>query len=335
MDVFCSVIVPMYNEEEVIEHTYTRLKQVMDCTGENYEIIFVNDGSRDRTEEIVKSICRSDPHVRLIQFSRNFGHQVAISAGMDYASGQSVVIIDADLQDPPEIILEMIDKWQEGYQVVYGRRLMRKGESVFKKVTAKLFYRVLGKLTQVDIPLDTGDFRLIDRQVCDVMKGLKEKNRFVRGLIGWAGFRQTSVEYVREERFAGVTKYPLRKMISFAADGITSFSHKPLKIASYIGVTLSLSSFVYLFVVLLQKWMELGTVPGWASIVAINLFFNGIVLMLLGVMGEYIGRIYDESKDRPLYIVREALGYDSRDKRSVESSYASEEMRDQIEGYVG
>ncbi|MBA9088388.1 dolichol-phosphate mannosyltransferase [Fontibacillus solani] len=335
MDVFCSVIVPMYNEEEVIEHTYTRLKQVMDCTGENYEIIFVNDGSRDRTEEIVKPISRSDPHVRLIQFSRNFGHQVAISAGMDYASGQSVVIIDADLQDPPEIILEMIDKWQEGYQVVYGRRLMRKGESVFKKVTAKLFYRVLGKLTQVDIPLDTGDFRLIDRQVCDVMKGLKEKNRFIRGLVGWAGFRQTSVEYVREERFAGVTKYPLRKMISFAADGITSFSHKPLKIASYIGVTLSLSSFVYLFVVLLQKWMELGTVPGWASIVAINLFFNGIVLMLLGVMGEYIGRIYDESKDRPLYIVREALGYHSRDNRSVESSYASEEMRDQIEGYVG
>lgn len=336
MDVFCSVIVPMYNEEEVIEHTYTRLKQVMECTGENYEIIFVNDGSRDRTEEIVKSICRRDPNVRLIQFSRNFGHQVAISAGMDYATGQSVVIIDADLQDPPEIILEMIEKWREGYQVVYGKRLMRKGESAFKKVTAKLFYRVLGRLTQVDIPLDTGDFRLIDRQVCDVMKGLKEKNRFVRGLIGWAGFRQTSVEYVREERFAGVTKYPLRKMISFAADGITSFSYKPLKMASYIGVALSLSSFVYLFVVLIQKWMELGTVPGWASIVAINLFFNGIVLMLLGVMGEYIGRIYDESKDRPLYIVREALGYQSsREHRSIESAYGSEEMRDQIEGFAG
>lgn len=335
MDIFCSVIVPMYNEEEVIEHTYVRLKQVMDCTGENYEIIFINDGSYDRTGEIVKFICKSDPQVRLIEFSRNFGHQVAISAGMDYASGQSIVIIDADLQDPPEIILEMIEKWRDGYEVVYGKRSMRKGESAFKKVTAKLFYRVLGKLTNVHIPLDTGDFRLIDRKVCDVMKGLKERNRFIRGLVGWVGFRQTSVEYVREERFAGVTKYPLRKMLSFAVDGITSFSHKPLKIASYIGVVLSLSSFIYLFVVLLQKWLELGTVPGWASIVAINLFFNGIVLMLLGVMGEYIGRIYDESKDRPLYIVREAVGYRSVKDHSIETLHGSDEMRDPLEGYVG
>lgn len=335
MDIFCSVIVPMYNEEEVIEHTYFRLKQVMDCTGENYEIIFINDGSYDRTREIVKSICISDPQVRLVEFSRNFGHQVAISAGMDYAAGQSVVIIDADLQDPPEIILEMIEKWRDGYEVVYGKRSMRKGESAFKKVTAKLFYRVLGKLTNVHIPLDTGDFRLIDRKVCDVMKGLKERNRFIRGLVGWVGFRQTSVEYVREERFAGVTKYPLRKMVSFAVDGITSFSHKPLKIASYIGVVLSLSSFIYLFVVLFQKWLELGTIPGWASIVAINLFFNGIVLMLLGVMGEYIGRIYDESKDRPLYIVREALGYRSLKDHSIEALHGSDEMRDPLEGYVG
>ncbi|MNJ50211.1 hypothetical protein D3C77_454740 [compost metagenome] len=255
---------------------------------------------------------------------------------MDYASGRCVVIIDADLQDPPELILEMISKWKEGYEVVYGKRLKRKGESVFKKTTAMLFYRLLGSMTQVDIPLDTGDFRLIDRKVCDVMKSLKEKNRFVRGLVGWAGFRQTSVEYVRDERFAGVTKYPLRKMISFAADGITSFSHKPLKIASYIGVILSLSSFIYLFVVLFQKWFELGTVPGWASIVAINLFFNGIVLMLLGVMGEYIGRIYDESKARPLYIVRDTLGFQSQgESASVKPSYVSDGMREQVEEYAG
>lgn len=337
MPIGCSVIVPMFNEEEVIEHTYNRLKRVMDCSEEDYELIFVNDGSVDRTAEIVEAICRRDPKVRLIQFSRNFGHQIAISAGMDYAAGQSIVIIDADLQDPPEVILEMLDKWREGYEVVYGKRMKRKGETVFKKVTAKMFYRLLGKMTQVDIPLDTGDFRLIDRKVCDVLKGLKEKNRFVRGLVGWAGFRQTRVEYVREERFAGVTKYPLRKMLRFAADGITSFSHKPLKIASYVGFVLSFSSFVYLFVVLLQKWLELGMVPGWASIVAINLFFNGIVLMLLGVMGEYIGRIYDETKDRPLYIVREKVGfeYDDNHVSGKQSPYLEERLREQVEEYAG
>ncbi|MNJ33669.1 hypothetical protein D3C77_283570 [compost metagenome] len=336
MNICCSVVVPMFNEEEVIEHTYYRLKKVMDCVEEGYEIIFVNDGSRDSTVQIVQDICKKDSNVKLIQFSRNFGHQVAISAGMDYASGGCVVIIDADLQDPPELILEMLSKWREGYEVVYGKRIKRKGESVFKKTTALLFYRLLGSMTQVDIPLDTGDFRLIDRKVCDVMKSLKEKNRFVRGLVGWAGFRQTSIEYVRDERYAGVTKYPLRKMISFAVDGITSFSHKPLKIASYIGVMLSLSSFIYLFVVLIQKWFELGTVPGWASIVAINLFFNGIVLMLLGVMGEYIGRIYDESKDRPLYIVREITGFQREGAGSVaQSSYAAEGMREQVEEYAG
>ncbi|MEF2966095.1 glycosyltransferase family 2 protein [Paenibacillus sp. M1] len=337
MAIGCSVIVPMFNEEEVIEHTYTRLKRVMDVTGEDYELIFVNDGSSDRTAEIVEAIVRRDAHVRVIHFSRNFGHQVAISAGMDYAAGQSVVIIDADLQDPPEIILEMLDKWKEGYEVVYGRRIKRKGETVFKKTTALLFYRVLGRLTQVDIPLDTGDFRLIDRKVCDVLKGLKEKNRFVRGLVGWAGFRQTQVEYVREERYAGVTKYPLRKMLRFAADGITSFSHKPLKIASYVGFVLSLTSFVYLFVVLLQKWLAFGTVPGWASIVAINLFFNGIVLMLLGVMGEYIGRIYDETKERPLYIVRDKAGFEFADGGylSQNSSTAEGDLRERAEEYAG
>lgn len=304
-----SIIVPMYNEQEVIHHTYAKLKEVMDGYGEPYELVFVNDGSRDQTVEIVEAICQEDNHVKLVNFSRNFGHQIAITAGMDYAQGEAIIIIDADLQDPPEVMLEMIEKWKEGYEVVYGKRLKRKGESAFKKITAMLFYRTMRSMTNFDIPMDTGDFRLIDRKVCDVLRGLKEKNRFVRGLVSWVGFRQTMVEYVREERFAGETKYPLKKMISFALDGITSFSYKPLKIATYIGFALSASSFVYLLVVLCQRLFTSTTQPGWTTIVAINLLFNGIILMLLGLIGEYIGRIYDESKNRPLYIVREARGF--------------------------
>jgi len=316
-----SVIVPMYNEEEVIEYTYERLKLVMDNTNEAYELIFVNDGSKDRTVELISMICDFDPNVRLINFSRNFGHQIAISAGMDYAQGDAIIVIDADLQDPPEVIIDMIAKWKEGFEVVYGKRLKRKGETMFKKMTAKLFYRTLRSLTNVDIPVDTGDFRLIDRKVCDVLRGLKEKNRFVRGLVSWIGFNQTMVEYEREERFAGETKYPLKKMIAFAIDGITSFSYKPLKIATYIGFTLSITSFLYLLVVIFQKLFTGTTIAGWASIVAVNLLFNGIILMLLGIIGEYIGRIYDESKNRPLYIVREAQGFPVKeDNQSTDNS---------------
>lgn len=303
-----SIIVPMYNEEAVIEETYKRLKEVMDTTRESYELLFVNDGSRDRTVEIISRLCDSDSNVRLLDFSRNFGHQIAITAGMDYAAGRAIVVIDADLQDPPSIILEMIAKWKEGYDVVYGKRSKRKGETVFKKATAKFFYRLLRSMTNVEIPVDTGDFRLIDRKVADVLRGLKEKNRFVRGLVSWVGFRQTSVEYVREERWAGETKYPLKKMIRFAMDGITSFSYKPLKLATYLGFFLSGLSFIYLLVVLYQALFTESTTAGWASTVAINLFFNGIVLILLGIIGEYIGRIYDESKDRPLYIIQEVKG---------------------------
>lgn len=309
-----SIIVPMFNEEEVIEHTYAQLKSVMDGYGESYEIIFVNDGSRDRTVEIVDSICQNDNHVRLVNFSRNFGHQIAITAGMDYAKGEAIIIIDADLQDPPEVMLQMIEKWKEGYEVVYGKRLKRKGETLFKKTTARMFYRTMRSMTNFDIPMDTGDFRLIDRKVCDVLRGLKEKNRFVRGLVSWVGFRQTMVEYVREERFAGVTKYPLKKMISFAVDGITSFSYKPLRIATYVGFAISATSFIYLLVILLQKLFTTANLPGWTTIVAINLLFNGIILILLGLIGEYIGRIYDESKNRPLYIVRETQGFESEEQ---------------------
>jgi len=312
-----SVVVPLFNEEEVLEETYKRLTAVMRQTNESYEMVFVNDGSRDRTAEIAAELCRKDECVRFIQFSRNFGHQIAISAGMDYAAGQAIIVIDADLQDPPEVILEMIQEWKNGYDVVYGKRLVRKGETFFKKATASMFYRLLRKMTSVEIPVDTGDFRLIDRKVCDVLKGLTEKNRFVRGLVSWAGFRQKSVEYVREERWAGETKYPLRKMIRFALDGITSFSHKPLKVASYLGLSLSFFSFIYLLIVLYQKVFTSTTITGWSSILAVNLFFNGIILVILGVMGEYIGRVYDEAKGRPLYIVSETIGIKRQDRVEV------------------
>ncbi|WP_116065241.1 glycosyltransferase family 2 protein [Cohnella phaseoli] len=312
-----SVVVPLFNEEEVLEETYKRLTAVMRQTNESYELVFVNDGSRDRTAEIASGLCQRDRCVKFIQFSRNFGHQIAISAGMDYAAGQAIIVIDADLQDPPEVILEMIQEWKNGYDVVYGKRLVRKGETFFKKATASMFYRLLRKMTSVEIPVDTGDFRLIDRKVCDVLKGLTEKNRFVRGLVSWAGFRQKSVEYVREERWAGETKYPLRKMIRFALDGITSFSHKPLKVASYLGLSLSFFSFIYLLIVLYQKVFTSTTITGWSSILAVNLFFNGIILVILGVMGEYIGRVYDEAKGRPLYIVSETIGIKRQERVEV------------------
>lgn len=299
-----SVIIPVFNETEVIDATYKRMKSVMDGLGMEYELLFVNDGSRDDTEQKISGYAEKDKTVKLLSFSRNFGHQCAISAGMDYACGDAVVVIDADLQDPPELIPKMIEKWQEGYEVVYGKRLKRKGETLFKKATAKLFYRMLKHLTSVDIPVDTGDFRLIDRKVCDIFRRLQEKNRFIRGLVSWIGFRQTYVEYVREERLAGETKYPLKKMIRFAMDGILSFSYIPLKLASFLGFLISGLSFLYLIFVLIQKlFYPVGLVPGWTSIVAVLLIFNGIILILLGVIGEYIGRIYDEVRNRPLYII--------------------------------
>lgn len=300
-----SIVIPVYNEEEVIHETYRRLTEVMLSTGEEYELIFVNDGSRDRTADILKDYSRKDESVILLDFSRNFGHQIAITAGMDYSRGMAVVVIDADLQDPPELILEMIEKWKQGYDVVYAKRTKRKGETVFKKQTAKMFYRFLHSMTDIEIPLDTGDFRLLDRKVCDHMNNLQEKNRFVRGLVSWVGFNQTAVEYERDERLAGESKYPLKKMLKLSMDGITSFSYKPLKLASYAGVTLSGIGFIYLFVVLYLKLFTERTITGWSSLIVIQLIFSGMILFILGMMGEYIGRIYDESKHRPLYIVRD------------------------------
>ena len=313
--IVCSIIIPMYNEEEVIAETYRRLKKVMDGTGESYELLFVNDGSRDRSASIIADLAHTDNHIRLIDFSRNFGHQIAVTAGLDYAQGQSVVIIDADLQDPPEVIPRMLEKWREGYDVVYGKRLKRQGETFFKKFTAFAFYRILGALTNDNIPRDTGDFRLIDRKVCDAMKKLHEKNRFLRGMVNWVGFKQVAVEYVRDERWAGETKYPLKKMLRFAADGIFSFTYKPLKLAGYIGFLLSISGFLYLIYVLYQRLFTSNTQTGWASIIAVDLVFNGITLVILGIIGEYVGRIYEEVKGRPLYIVKEEIGFPKDDNQ--------------------
>ncbi|KLV32044.1 glycosyltransferase family 2 protein [Priestia megaterium] len=312
-----SIVVPVYNEEEVIHETYRRLTEVMHSTKEAYELLFVNDGSRDRTAEIIKEYSKQDPAVVLLDFARNFGHQIAITAGMDYARGEAVVVIDADLQDPPELILEMIEKWKQGFDVVYAKRTKRKGETYFKKQTAAMFYRFLRAMTDIDIPLDTGDFRLLDRKVCNQMNSIQEKNRFVRGLVSWVGFKQIAVEYERDERLAGESKYPLKKMLKLSMDGITSFSYKPLKLASYAGVTLSGIGFIYLLVVLYLKLFTDSTITGWSSLIVIQLFFSGIILIILGMIGEYIGRIYDETKNRPLYIVREKYQLEPRKEVSL------------------
>jgi len=304
-----SVIVPVFNEEVVVHETHRRLKSILDSLNEPYEVIFVNDGSVDRTAFLINEICKNDKRYRLIDFSRNFGHQVAITAGMEYAAGDAIVVIDADLQDPPELIPQMLKKWREGYDVVYGKRTERKGETFFKKFTAGLFYRFLKRMTDMDIPVDTGDFRLIGRNVCNALKKINEKNRYVRGIISWLGFKQTGIEFVRDKRFAGETKYPLKKMLKFAFDAISSFSYKPLKLASYIGFFTSLVSFCYLLVVLYEGLFSVKAVPGWASTLAVSLFFNGIVLMMLGIIGGYLGRIYDEAKGGPLYIVSKFINF--------------------------
>ena len=313
-NIICSVVVPMYNEEEVIGETCVRLREVMDTTGASYEIILVNDGSRDGTADIAAGFCRADARFRMIAFSRNFGHQVAITAGMDYARGDAIVVIDADLQDPPAVIVQMLEKWREGYEVVYGRRIARKGETAFKKMTSRIFYRFLKSMTEVNIPVDVGDFRLVDRKVRDALKLVNERNRYIRGLISWLGFRSASVDFVREKRYAGETKYPLRKMMRFAFDAIASFSYKPLKLASYVGILLSFFSFIYLLVVVWQRLFTDTAITGWTSSIAVSLFFNGVILIILGIVGEYIGRIYDEVKGRPLYIVSRTINIDDENR---------------------
>jgi dolichol-phosphate mannosyltransferase len=314
-DLRYSIVIPVYNEEAVIDQTYRRMKKVMDLTKESYELIFVNDGSCDHTTDMIKGFRDQDDAVKIITFSRNFGHQIAITAGMDYASGAAVVVIDADLQDPPELILEMIEKWKEGFDVVYAKRTKRKGETFFKKQTAHLFYRILKVSTDLEIPTDTGDFRLLDRRVCEELKRLPEKNRYVRGLVSWVGFRQTAVEYERDERLAGETKYPLKKMIKLSLDGLTSFSFKPIKMAIYTGGILIFLGLISLAGMLLLKLSTASVIVGWNLVMAMQLVLTGILLTMMGLIGEYIGRIYDEVRNRPLYIVSECYGLKKKGRK--------------------
>ncbi len=303
-----SIVVPMYYEEKVADECYKRLKKVMNDNNINYEFIFVNDGSKDRTFEILNKIAEKDNNTKIISFSRNFGHQIAVTAGVDKAKGDAVVVIDADLQDPPELIPKMIALWNDGYKVVYAKRKKRKGESFFKLFTAGMFYRTLDKMTDIDIPLDTGDFRLMDRDVVNVLKTMKENNRFVRGMVSWVGFKQTPIEYERDERFAGETKYPLKKMIKFASDGIISFSAKPLKLMGSLGVfCVSISLIIFLYALIRKLTNDVNVVSGWASIMTAVTFLGGVQLLSISVLGEYIGRIYDESKGRPLYVIEKEV----------------------------
>ncbi len=305
-----SVIVPMYYEEEVAEECYKRLKKVLEGLSEKYlyEIIFINDGSKDKTLNILENIAQDNKNVKVISFSRNFGHQCAVTAGLKYITGDAIVIIDADLQDPPELIPEMLKLWEDGNEVIYGKRKSRKGESKFKLLTASMFYKTLNALSDVEIPKDTGDFRLVDRKVVEVINSLPEHNKFLRGLFSWVGFKQIPFEYERKERVAGKTKYPLSKMLKLAQDGIFSFSTKPLRIVGTMGIISILISIIILIYSILSyifNWNDLAS--GWTSMMVTMTFLGGMILISLWMIGEYVGRIYDETKRRPEYIIEKTI----------------------------
>ena len=307
-----SVVIPMYYEEEVAEECYNRMSEVLKGIRDyDYEIIFINDGSKDRTLEILEGIAKRDKKIKVISFARNFGHQCAVTAGLKAVTGDVAVIIDADLQDPPELIPEMLKKWEEGNEVVYGKRKTRDGESKFKLMTAKMFYKTLNALSDVDIPKDTGDFRLVDRKIVDQLNNLPEHNKFLRGLWSWLGYKQYAFEYERKERFAGKTKYPLKKMLKLASDGIISFSTKPLKLVGFLGIISIVISFIVLVYSIIAYIFNIGEITnGWASIMVAITFFAGVQLLSLWIISEYIGRIYDEVKQRPQYVISKKINFD-------------------------
>lgn len=307
-----SVVIPVYYEEAVVEKCYEAIKAVMDKNYWLYELIFVNDGSKDQTLPLLRQIASKDKQVRIIDFSRNFGHQIAITAGIFHSQGDATVVIDADLQDPPCVIENLVEKWQEGYDMVYAKRKKRNGESVFKLVTAKCFYRLLHFMSDVEIPVDTGDFRLMDKKVVEAFKMMPERNRFVRGMVSWVGFDQTFIEYERDERLAGETKYPLKKMLRFASDGIISFSTKPLKLVRTIGCLTMVTAFILLIYALVSKFILQSAEVGWTSLMVAITFFSGVQLLSIGILGEYIARIYDESKKRPLYLINEKINFENK-----------------------
>lgn len=326
-----SIVVPCFNEAEVLWETHGRLIHTLTQLDDlDFEIIYVDDGSRDATPDVLREIQALDPRARTLRFSRNFGHQTAVTAGLEHASGDAVVLIDADLQDPPDVIAEMVARWREGYHVAYGVRTDREGETRFKLASAKAFYRLLNRLSETEIPLDTGDFRLMDRTVVDALRAMPERDRFLRGMVAWAGFRQTSVPYRRAARFAGESKYPFLKMVRFALDGLTSFSRAPLRLATWMGFLVSgiaLAAIVYALVLRLftNNW-----VTGWTALFIAVLFIGGAQLLSLGVIGEYVGRIYGEAKRRPLYLIEEAHGFEQAFDRATRGLVRDAPMPDSM-----
>ncbi len=300
-----TLVIPMYYEEKVAEECYKRVKKVLEELKKyDHEIIFINDGSKDKTLEILENLAQKDKTVKIISFSRNFGHQAAVTAGLKEVTGDAIIIIDADLQDPPELIPKMLEQWENGNEVIYGKRKSRKGESKFKLLTAKMFYKTLNALSDVEIPKDTGDFRLVDRKVVDTINGMPEHNKFLRGLFSWVGYKQKEIEYERQERYAGKSKYPLKKMLKLATDGIISFSSKPLKLVGALGIFSILISILILIYALISYVFKLNHLSaGWTSIMVTVTFFAGIQLISLGIIAQYIGRMYDEAKGRPQYII--------------------------------
>lgn len=323
-----SIVAPVYNEEGNLPLFYERVAAVMQQQGEDWELILVNDGSRDRSLAIMLELAERDPHVRFINFARNFGHQTAVTAGIDFAIGQAVVLIDTDLQDPPEVIPQLMAKWREGYEVVYAVRAERHGESWFKLMTAKIFYRVLYRITEVDIPVDTGDFRLMDSKVVNVLQKMREHNRFIRGMTSWVGFRQAGVEYTREARHWGETKYPFRKMLRFALDAITGFSYFPVQIMAYFSGVLGLLAIV-IAVVIAGLRIVLGQAffGGQATTIVLMLLLSSFQLFFLFVIGQYIARIYDETRGRPLYVVASTGGFPAENDAPVSANVTGQDQR--------
>ncbi len=307
-----SLVIPIFNEEETIPELNQRLAAFLSDLGVSWEVIFVDDGSVDDSLSQLRSLAQQEPRYRVVSFGRNFGHQIAITAGVDYAEGRAVVVMDADLQDPPEVVREMLAQYQNGYDVVYGVRARRHGETIFKKATAAAFYRLMRAMIGFDLPLDTGDFRLMSRRVVLTLRGLRERHRFVRGMVAWIGFKQTSVYYERQGRFAGETKYPLSKMMRFAIDGITSFSILPVRLATWLGLFAGFGAVLIGLWALYEKLIHGHTVQGWTTIMVLVAAASSAQLLMTGVLGEYVGRIYEEVKRRPLYTVQEELNVDER-----------------------
>ena len=304
----CSVVIPVFNEEENLELLHRRLSKVLQHSCEDYEIILVDDGSRDNSLQAMMRLRESNPRVKVISFSRNFGHQMAITAGVDYSSGSAVIVMDADLQDPPEVILQLIEKWREGYDTVYAIRESRK-DPILKRAIAFAFYRLFKRISEVDVPVDAGDFRLMNRRVVDILRTMPERNRYLRGLASWVGFSQASISYARDERYRGERKYTLWQSARLAVDGITSFSHFPLRLVTQLGLVVSLAGFLYGAIIIILGLFFDRVVPGWTTLMAAVIFLGGVQLIVVGVVGEYIGRIYVEVQQRPLYLIKQKIGF--------------------------